>query len=188
MDANGTSQSSSPFSTELATTTIVPNTPTSIFVLQTAGSPGHRNNIIWGVVGAVCFVCVAIGILAGLRMWHKRRSRPESVAPSAEYQHRYAPLELTTSQNTLLGTYKGKSSLTGDRNPPTIIIDTPASRSLVSLPSALYDPTEPSYSPAVESSDMFTSQGGHSPADSDRPVSLSHFARLVPLRRAGGRW
>ncbi|KAJ7046999.1 hypothetical protein C8F04DRAFT_217428 [Mycena alexandri] len=167
-----------------ATTTTNLSNSTSIFVSQTAGTPDHRNNIVWGVVGAVCFVCVAIGIMAGLKTWHKRRSRPKSVAPSAAYQHRYAPIELANSQNTLSGTYKG--NLNGDRNPPPII--TPAPSSLVSLPSVLYDLTEPSlYSPAVESSDMFTSQGGHS-ADSDRPVSLSHFARLVPLRRAGGRW
>ncbi|KAJ7172287.1 hypothetical protein C8R46DRAFT_142896 [Mycena filopes] len=144
-----------------------------------------KNTIVWGVIGAVCFVFLAIGLLVGLNLWRKSRGRPQSVAPSAAYQHRYAPLGLGTksSQNTLLpllGTVTpgGRGSMGGHA-------PTPASSSRVSLPSLLYQPPEPSqYSPAVESSDMFTSQGGHS----DRTVSLSHFTRLVPQRRAGGRW
>lgn len=139
------------------------------------------------------------------KIWRKRRSS-NITAPSAAYGHRYAPISLKASQNTLFVTNQAGSTSkdVGIRNLPSIIV-TPAS-SIGSLPSHLYvrylpeilifgsvfnpkEPPEPSaYSPAVESSDVFGSHGGYSPTSTERTVSLSHFVRLVPQRRPGGRW
>jgi len=155
---------------------------------QTTSSPinaseGSNKNgrIVWGVIGAVSSVSLFIGLAISYKIWRKRR-RANSTAPPAINGHRYTPISPKTSQNTLFA-----SANNGTRKHPGII--TPGSMSLVSLPSIFYEPPEPSaYSPAVESSDMFgTSHGGHSPA-TERTVSLSHFVRLVPQRRPGGRW
>ncbi|KAJ6525643.1 hypothetical protein B0H19DRAFT_585609 [Mycena capillaripes] len=140
----------------------------------------------WAIIGVVSFFSIAIGLAITLKMWRKRR-RPKSIAPSAAYQHRYryAPIVPTSSQNTLFETNR-TGGTNSSRNLPSIL--TTASGSFMSLPD-FNEPSDPSaYSPAVESSDIFTSHGGHSSPDSNRTVSLSHFLRLVPQRRAGGRW
>ncbi|KAJ7087848.1 hypothetical protein C8R44DRAFT_819958 [Mycena epipterygia] len=160
----------------------IPNNPTPINASKSGNDNGH---IALGVIGAICVVCIGVGLALTFKLWRKRRSS-NIVTRSATYAHGYSPIVMADSQNTLLTTDRTANSASGGRQlRPNIV--TPASSSLVSLPSLFYEPPEPSaYSPAVESSDMFTSQGGHSPL-TERTVSLSHFVRLVPLRRPGGR-
>ncbi|KAJ7940438.1 hypothetical protein B0H13DRAFT_1938104 [Mycena leptocephala] len=179
-----TSGTSSRPSMTPVTTTNLSNNSTPIYTPESANDSANGKTD-WAAIGIVGFIAIAFGLAIAFKIWRKRR-RPKSIAPSAAYKHRYSPIVPTSSQNTLLAT-EPTGSTSGSRNLPRII--TPASGSLVSLPSLLYEPPEPSaYSPAIESSDVFTSHGGHSPgADSDRTFPLSHFVHLVPQRRAGGR-
>ncbi|KAJ7120502.1 hypothetical protein C8R43DRAFT_1034937 [Mycena crocata] len=159
-------------------TTNIPNDSSQTFTSVTSNGKGK---LLWGVIGAVCGLSVVIGLALAYKML-RRRNR-HNLAPSDEYKHSYAYVVPTASwDNTLLSTSEG----TGERQ-KLHSITTTASSSLLSLPNFLHEPPEPSvYSPAVESSDLFHSQG-HSPL-SERPISLSNFVRLVPQRRPGGRW
>ncbi|KAJ6597080.1 hypothetical protein DFH09DRAFT_111236 [Mycena vulgaris] len=174
-------QSASPTSQAESSTPI----PTQTSQNSALISPSESTSVLkvaWGVIATVCVMSVAAGLALAYKMWHRRKA----IAPSAAYEHGYSPILMATSQNTLFTMDRAGSATNGSRSLPSIV--TPASGSLVSLPSLLYDLPEPStYSPAVESSDMFTSQGGHSPL-TERIAPLSNFARLVPLRRPGGRW
>ncbi|KAJ7510063.1 hypothetical protein B0H11DRAFT_1957456 [Mycena galericulata] len=152
-------------------------TPVSNPPVNASNSPSDHGKIIWGVVGAACAVSVSIGLAISYMIWRKLRN--------ANRRHRYSSIPAQRSRSTPLRHNHAGDANNDDNNLPSIITRGPSS--LVSLPSHLYEPPEPSaYSPAVESSDMFTSHGGHSPL-TERTVSLSHFVRLVPLRRPGGR-
>ncbi|KAK7020456.1 hypothetical protein R3P38DRAFT_2969561 [Favolaschia claudopus] len=147
-------------------------------------SSSDNRKIAWIVIGVVGFLSLSIALAAAFKLWRHHR-RPKSFAPSAAYRHRYAPIDA----HTFNGTSLGKDAV------PDIVIDirpvSPAhnvSESPVSLSFTYETPELSSYSPAVESSGVF-SHGGHESvavSDSDT-VSLSHFARLAPQRRAGGR-
>ncbi|KAJ7444911.1 hypothetical protein FB451DRAFT_1293817 [Mycena latifolia] len=155
----------------------VPQAQDSSTLISAAGSVKNKDKITWAVIGTVCAMSIGVGLALAYKLWRRRKG----IAPSAVY----APISMASSQHTLFTTDGSGSGGGRGRNPPSIV--TPASSSLVSLPSLFYEPSEPSaYSPAVESSDMFTSQGGHSPLN-ERVVPLSQFVRLVPLRRPGGR-
>lgn len=85
----------------------------------------------WAIIGVVTFFSIAIGLAIAFKMWRKWR-RPKSIAPSAAYQHRYAAIGLTSSQNTLFDSNRTEDTNGGSRNVPRIL--TPASGSFVYLP------------------------------------------------------
>ncbi|KAJ7063484.1 hypothetical protein C8F01DRAFT_79060 [Mycena amicta] len=153
-----------------------PAQTTMALPVVSASSSGHTK-ILWAVIGAVAGLCAAIGLLVVYKMCRQRRRRATSIAPSAAYERHYvyASLANPDSQNTTVVKDEMRSSEDSRRTLPKI--STPGSTSYLSLPVITDDASSvSSYSPAVASSELH----GHG---SSPIVPLSHFTRLVPLRR-----
>ncbi|KAJ7271979.1 hypothetical protein B0H12DRAFT_672587 [Mycena haematopus] len=60
-----------------------------------AAENGPENGkVFWAVIGVVSFFSISIGGVVVFKLWRRQR-RPKSIAPSAAYRHRYAPIDLT---------------------------------------------------------------------------------------------
>ncbi|KAJ6502357.1 hypothetical protein C8R45DRAFT_976369 [Mycena sanguinolenta] len=195
--AIGVPRSMSSFSTSSGSSMAPVSTNISSNTLSvdaTGNSLGSRK-ISWAVIGVICFFSISIALVVVFKLW-RRRYRPKSIAPSAAYRHRYAPIDLTSARNTLLEKDADDAGSVLDIRPASrsnspislsfSLVSFILSLQVISLLHNAKEPSEPvAYSPAAASSGVL-SHGGHE-SDSDETVSLSHFVRLVPQRRTGGR-
>ncbi|KAF7294787.1 hypothetical protein MIND_01016400 [Mycena indigotica] len=151
---------------------MAPSSSTPSAVSASNGGPS-RSTILWSVIGGVAALCVGIALLVVYKIHRQRRRRAVSVAPSAVYGPHYVYARLANpgvalTRDDVRGSEDSRRTVL-----PKLSTPEPASSSLT-LPIIDDASSISSYSPAVESSEVHA----HSPI-----IPLSHFAKLVPLRR-----
>ncbi|KAJ6623492.1 hypothetical protein B0H10DRAFT_2010041 [Mycena sp. CBHHK59/15] len=189
--ASGLTQSSVSTSTSSQTSSTSssgePPNPSLPAVIGSSQSGDDNKKIAWGVIGVVGVVCFIASLVLAHKMWRKHR-KPMASAQSTSFEHEYAPIHWEHFGNLPSQKWQKQDTPERGRSPslPRITTLQPMSTSRISLPSLLNESEASTYSPAVESSDMYTTQGGHSPL-AERVVVEPPFVKLTPLRRPGGR-